>query len=79
MEQIDEKQKIKKRRTERDGVMGIVGIVIAAMQNPPTQRVKPPGKMIISILENGLLVLTILALVLLGRGLYILLKEDKQC
>ena len=26
MEQIDEKQKIKKRRTERDGVMGIVGI-----------------------------------------------------
>lgn len=61
------------------GVVGIVGIIIAAMQNPSTQWVTPPGKMIISILENGLLVPTILACVLLVYGLYILLKEDKQC
>ncbi|WP_196011385.1 peptidase M50 [Flavonifractor plautii] len=61
------------------GVVGIVGIIIAAMQNPSTQWVTPPGRMIISILENGLLVPTILACVLLVYGLYILLKEDKQC
>ena len=61
------------------GVVGIVGIIIAAMQNPSTHWVTPPGRMIISILENGLLVPTILACVLLVCGLYILLKEDKKC
>ena len=61
------------------GVVGIIGIIIAAMQNPSTQWVTPPGKMTISILENGLLVPTILACVLLAYGLYILLKEDKKC
>ncbi|MDO5363303.1 MAG: peptidase M50 [Eubacteriales bacterium] len=61
------------------GVIGIVGIVIAAMQNPSTQWITPPGRMIISILENGLLVPVILALVLFVYGLYTLLKKDKQC
>ena len=61
------------------GVLGIVGIIIAAMQNPSTEWVTPPGRMIISILENGLLVPSILALILLVYGLYILLKEGKQC
>lgn len=32
-------------------VIGIVGIVIAAMQNPSTQWITPPGRMIISILK----------------------------
>ncbi len=61
------------------GVLGIVGMIIAAMQNPSTEWITPPGRMIISILENGLLVPSILALILLVYGLYILLKEDKQC
>lgn len=39
------------------GVVGIVGMIIAAMQNPATAWVTPPGRMIISILENGLLIL----------------------
>ena len=34
-------------------VVGIVGMIIAAMQNPATAWVTPPGRMIISILENG--------------------------
>ncbi len=54
------------------GVIGIVGIVIAAMQNPSTQWITPPGRMTISILENGLLVPAILALVLFVYGLYTL-------
>jgi hypothetical protein len=37
------------------GVVGIVGMIIAAMQNPATAWVTPPGRMIVSILENGLL------------------------
>ena len=39
------------------GVVGIVGMIIAAMQNPATAWVTPPGRMIVSILENGLLFL----------------------
>ena len=35
------------------GVVGIVGMIIAAMQNPATAWVTPPGRMIVSILENG--------------------------
>lgn len=60
------------------GVLGIVGMIIAAMQNPSTEWVTPPGRMVISILENGMLVSTILAIVLLVCGLYILLKKEKQ-
>ena len=37
-------------------VVGIVGMIIARMQNPATAWVTPPGRMIISILENGLLI-----------------------
>lgn len=45
-------------------VVGIVGMIIAAMQNPATAWVTPLGRMIISILENGLLIPTVLFLVL---------------
>ena len=41
------------------GVVGIVGMIIAAMQNPATAWVTPPGRMIVSILENGLLIPTV--------------------
>ena len=57
------------------GVVGIVGMIIAAMQNPATAWVTPPGRMIVSILENGLLISTVLFLVLFIYGLYILLTE----
>ena len=56
-------------------VVGIVGMIIAAMQNPATAWVTPPGRMIVSILENGLLIPTVLFLVLFIYGLYILLTE----
>ena len=46
------------------GVVGIVGMIIVAMQNPATAWVTPPGRMIVSILENGLLIPTVLFLVL---------------
>ena len=57
---------------------GIVGMIIAAMQNPTTAWVTPPGRMIVSILENGLLIPTVLFLVLFIYGLYILLTEKKD-
>ena len=60
------------------GVVGIVGMIIAAMQNPATAWVTPPGRMIISILENGLLIPTVLFLVLFIYGLYILLTEKND-
>ena len=60
------------------GVVGIVGMIIAAMQNPATAWVTPPGRMIVSILENGLLIPTVLFLVLFIYGLYILLTEKKD-
>ncbi len=50
------------------GVVGIVGMIIAAMQNPATAWVTPPGRMIVSILENGLLIPTVLFLVLFIYG-----------
>ena len=59
------------------GVVGVVGMIIAAMQNPSVEWVTPPGRMIISILENGLLIPTVLFLVLIICGLYILLTESK--
>ena len=60
------------------GVVGIVGMIIVAMQNPATAWVTPPGRMIVSILENGLLIPTVLFLVLFIYGLYILLTEKKD-
>ena len=59
-------------------VVGIVGMIIAAMQNPATAWVTPPGRMILSILENGLLIPTVLFLVLFIYGLYILLTEKND-
>ena len=44
-----------------------LGMIIAAMQNPEDGS----GRMIISILENGLLIPTVLFLVLFIYGLYI--------
>ena len=60
------------------GVVGIVGMIIAAMKNPATAWVTPPGRMIVSILENGLLIPTVLFLVLFIYGLYILLTEKND-
>lgn len=60
------------------GVIGIVGVIIAAMQNPSTEWVAPPGRMITSILENGIVVPAVLFLALFVWGLYILLTEDKN-
>ena len=34
------------------GVVGIVGMIIVAMQNPATAWVTPPGRMIASIKRN---------------------------
>ena len=59
------------------GVVGVVGMIIAAMQNPSVEWVTPSGRMIISILENGLLIPTVLFLVLIICGFYILLTESK--
>ena len=44
------------------GTIGIVGIIIAAMISPATSWVTPPGRMIVSILDNGLLIPFILFL-----------------
>ena len=60
------------------GVVGIVGMIIVAMQNPATEWVTPPGRRIVSILENGLLIPTVLFLVLFIYGLYILLTEKND-
>ena len=60
------------------GVVGIVGMIIATMQNPATAWVTPLGRMIVSILENGLLIPTVLFLVLFIYGLYILLTEKND-
>ena len=58
------------------GVVGIVGMIIAAMQNPATAWVTPPGRMIISILENGLSLPAILFLVLFVCGLFFILTDN---
>ena len=60
------------------GVVGIVGMIIAAMQNPATEWDMLLGRMIASILENGLLIPTVLFLVLFIYGLYILLTEKND-
>ena len=60
------------------GVVGIVGMIIAAMQNLATEWDMLLGRMIASILENGLLIPTVLFLVLFIYGLYILLTEKND-
>lgn len=59
------------------GTIGIVGIIIAAMIAPATSWVTPPGRMIVSILDNGLLIPFILFLILFLWGIYMLLKKEK--
>lgn len=59
------------------GTVGIVGIIIAAMISPATSWVTPPGRMIVSILDNGLLIPFILFLILFLWGIYMLLKKRK--
>ena len=59
------------------GVIGVIGTMMVAMQNPSSAWVTPPGRMITSILENGLLIPAILFFLLLGWGLCILLTENK--
>ena len=46
------------------GVVGIVGMIMAAMQNPSTEWVTPPGRMITSILDNGILIPSLIFLVI---------------
>ena len=60
------------------GVVGIVGMIMVAMQNPSTEWVTPPGRMITSILENGVLIPSVIFLVIFCYGLYILLTNDKK-
>ncbi len=57
------------------GVVGVTGMIMAAMQHPASAWVTPPGRMIISIVENGILVPAILFLILLVCGLYLLLTS----
>lgn len=59
------------------GVVGVAEMIMAAMRNPSTEWVTPPGRMVISILENGILIPTILFLILLIWGLYTLATENK--
>lgn len=58
------------------GVIGVTGTMIGAMQNPSSAWVTPPGRMIISVLENEMLIPAVLFLVLFVSGLYILLTEN---
>ncbi|MDO4268593.1 MAG: peptidase M50 [Eubacteriales bacterium] len=60
------------------GVIGTVGMVMAAMQNPVTAWITPPGRMIMSILDNGVLIPTVIFLILFVYGLYVLLTGDKE-
>ena len=57
------------------GVVGVTGMIMAAVQHPASAWVTPPGRMIISIVENGMLVPAILFLILLVCGLYLLLNN----
>ena len=57
------------------GVVGVTGMIIAAIQQPASAWGTPPGRMIISIVENGILVPAILFLILLVCGLYLLLTS----
>lgn len=59
------------------GAVGVTGMILTAMQNPSSAWATPPGRMITSIIENGLLIPAILFFVLLVWGLCILLTESK--
>lgn len=59
------------------GVIGVIGTMMVAMQNPSSAWETPPGRMVTSILENEMLIPAILFLLLLVSGLYILLTENK--
>ena len=59
------------------GAVGVTGMILTAMQNPSSAWATPPGRMITSIIENGLLIPAILLFVLLVWGLCILLTENK--
>ena len=59
------------------GTIGIVGIIIAAMISPATSWVTPPGRMIVSILDNGLLIPFILFLIHFFMG-YIYVTEKRK-
>ena len=60
------------------GTVGVTGMIIVAMQHPASAWVTPPGRMIISIVENGMLVPAILFLILLVCGLYLLLNNKAK-
>ena len=60
------------------GVVGIVGMIMAAMQNPSTEWATPPGRMITSILDNGLLLPAVIFLVIFVYGLYFLLTSGEK-
>lgn len=60
------------------GVVGVTGMIMAAMQHPASAWETPPGRMIISIVENGILVPAILFLILLVCGLYLLLNNKAK-
>ena len=60
------------------GAVGITGMIMAAMQNPSTEWATPPGRMITSILENGVLIPSVIFLVIFVCGLYILLTDGKK-
>ena len=61
------------------GTIGIVGIIIAAMISPATSWVTPPGRMIVSILDNGLLIPFILFLILFLWGRSEERRVGKEC
>lgn len=58
------------------GTIGITGTMMVAMQTPANAWVTPPGRMIISILENGLFLPAILFLVLFVCGLFFILTDN---
>lgn len=60
------------------GAAGVTGMIMAAVQHPASAWVTPPGRMIISIVENGMLVPAILFLILLVCGLYLLLNNKAK-
>ena len=54
----------------------ITGTMMVAMQSPANAWVTPPGRMIISIFENGLSLPAILFLVLFVCGLFFILTDN---
>lgn len=59
------------------GVIGVTGTMMSAMQNPSSAWVTPPGRLIMSVLENEMIIPAVLFLVLLVSGLYVLLTANK--